>query len=70
MEVRGAFDLPRFFGVVTTEQTYAKIPLRITSKRDLMCSGRESNPYGHFCPRDFKSRVSTYSTTRAIRVQR
>ena len=48
----------------------AKIPLRITSKRDLTCSGRESNPYGHFCPRDFKSRVSTYSTTRAIRVQR
>ena len=35
-----------------------------------MCSGRESNPYGHCCPRDFKSRVSTYSTTRAIRVQR
>ena len=30
-----------------------------------MCSGRESNPYGHFCPQDFKSCVSTYSTTRA-----
>ena len=29
------------------------------------CSGRESNPYGHFCPQDFKSCVSTYSTTRA-----
>ena len=28
-----------------------------------LCSGRESNPYGHCCPRDFKSRVSTYSTT-------
>ena len=28
-------------------------------------SERESNPYGHFCPRDFKSRVSTYSTIRA-----
>ena len=38
----------------------------MTSKRDLTCSGRESNPYGHFCPRDFKSRVSTYSTTRAV----
>ena len=36
----------------------------------LTCSGRESNPYGHCCPRDFKSRVSTYSTTKAIRVQR
>ena len=35
----------------------------------LMCLGRESNPYGHFWPRDFKSRVSTYSTTKAIRVQ-
>ena len=35
-----------------------------------MCFGRESNPYGHCCPRDFKSRVSTYSTTKAIRVQR
>ena len=32
-----------------------------------MCFGRESNPYGHCCPRDFKSRVSTYSTTKAIR---
>ena len=31
----------------------------------LSCSGRESNPYGHFCPQDFKSCVSTYSTTRA-----
>ena len=30
-----------------------------------MCLGRESNPYGHFWPRDFKSRVSTYSTTKA-----
>ena len=35
-----------------------------------MCFGRESNPYGHCCPRDFKSRVSTYSTTKAIRMQR
>ena len=35
-----------------------------------MCFGRESNPYGHCCPRDFKSRVSTYSTTKAIQVQR
>lgn len=26
---------------------------------------RESNPHGHRCPRDFKSRVSTYSTTKA-----
>ena len=47
-----------------------KSPLRNTSKRALTCSGRESNPYGHFCPRDFKSRVSTYSTTRAVRMQR
>ena len=31
-----------------------------------MCFGRESNPYGHCCPRDFKSRVSTYSTTKAV----
>ena len=31
-----------------------------------MYSGRESNPYGHFCPQDFKSCVSTYSTTRAL----
>ena len=36
----------------------------------LWCLGRESNPYGHCCPRDFKSRVSTYSTTKAIRLQR
>ena len=35
----------------------------------LMCLGRESNPYGHCWPRDFKSRVSTYSTTKANRVQ-
>gem|GEM_PF-4441268 len=29
------------------------------------CSGRESNPYGHFCPQDFKSGVYTNFTTRA-----
>ena len=34
------------------------------------CSGRESNPYGHFCPQDFKSCVSTYSTTRAEKVRK
>ena len=33
-----------------------------------MCLGRESNPYGHCWPRDFKSRVSTYSTTKANRI--
>ena len=32
-----------------------------------LCSERESNPYGHFCPQDFKSCVSTYSTIRAER---
>ena len=36
-------------------------------RRPFKCFGRESNPYGHCCPRDFKSRVSTYSTTKAIR---
>ena len=51
-------------------QTKIKNPLRAISKRVLWCLGRESNPYGHCCPRDFKSRVSTYSTTKAIRVQR
>ena len=30
-----------------------------------LCSGRGSNPYGHFCPRDFKSLLSTNSNTRA-----
>ena len=30
-----------------------------------LCSGRESNPYGHFCPQDFKSGVYTNFTTRA-----
>ena len=25
----------------------------------------ESNRYGHYCPQDFKSGVSTYSTIRA-----
>lgn len=30
-----------------------------------LCSERESNPYGHHCPQDFKSCVSTYSTIRA-----
>lgn len=34
--------------------------------RDFWCSGRESNPYGHFCPRDFKSLLSTNSNTRAF----
>ena len=31
-----------------------------------MCHGRESNPYGHCCPRDFKSRMSTSSITMAL----
>ena len=34
----------------------------MTSKRDLTCSGRESNPYGHFCPRDF---LATLAFTQA-----
>ena len=41
---------------------HTKTPLRISSKRDLMCSGRESNPYGHFCPRDF---LATLAFTQA-----
>ena len=36
--------------------------------RKRVCSRRESNPYGHFCPQDFKSCVSTYSTTRAVQI--
>ncbi len=32
-----------------------------------LCLGRGSNPYGHFWPRDFKSRVSANSTTKANR---
>jgi hypothetical protein len=32
-----------------------------------VCPGRESNPHGRLWPRDFKSRVSTSSTTRARR---
>ena len=35
-----------------------KIPLRVISKRDLMCLGRESNPYGHCCPRDFPATLA------------
>ena len=31
----------------------------------LWYSERESNPHGHYWPLDFKSNVSTYSTTRA-----
>ena len=46
-----------------------KNPSWIFFQEGLMCLGRESNPYGHCWPRDFKSRVSTYSTTKAIRVQ-
>ena len=32
-----------------------------------LCFGRDSNPYRHSCPRDFKSLVSTNSTTKAFR---
>ena len=39
--------------------------MRLDFRKFILCFGRESNPYGHFCPRDFKSRVSTYSTTKA-----
>ena len=28
--------------------------------------GRESNPHGHYCPRDFKSLVSTISPPRRL----
>ena len=31
----------------------------------MMCSKRDSNSHGHFCPKDFKSFVSTDSTIRA-----
>ena len=35
------------------------------SKNPLLYPGRDLNPHGHYCPRDFKSRVSTNSTTKA-----
>ena len=35
-----------------------------------LCFGRESNPYGHCCPQDFKSCVSTNSTTKAKWLQK
>ena len=44
-----------------------QIPANQAINRDFWCSGRGSNPYGHFCPRDFKSLLSTNSNTRAIR---
>ena len=31
-----------------------------------MCLGRDLNPYRHCCPQDFKSCVSTNSTTKAL----
>ncbi len=33
-------------------------------------SGRDLNPHGHYCPLDFKSNVSTNSTTRACQTQK
>ena len=35
--------------------------------RAFLYPGRDLNPHGHHCPQDFKSCVSTDSTTRAIR---
>ena len=35
----------------------------------LLYSRRDLNPYGHYWPLDFKSSVSTNSTTRAIRIR-
>ena len=32
----------------------------------VLCPRWESNPYGHFCPRDFKSLVSTISPPRHL----
>ena len=46
------------------EQVQKRMRKREKTKK---CSGRESNPYGLLCPRDFKSRVSTSFTTRAGR---
>ena len=39
-----------------------KNPSRNFFQEGLMCSGRESNPYGHFCPRDF---LATLAFTQA-----
>ena len=33
-----------------------------------VCPRRDLNPHGHCCPQDFKSCVSTNSTTRADRI--
>ncbi len=33
-------------------------------RRLSLCLGRELNPHGHFCPRDFKSLVSTFPPPR------
>ena len=42
-------------------RTY-KNPSQNFFQEGLMCSGRESNPYGHFCPRDF---LATLAFTQA-----
>ena len=52
---------------VLLDRLQNKNPSQNFFQEGFMCFGRESNPYGHCCPRDFKSRVSTYSTTKAIR---
>ena len=39
-----------------------KNPSQNFFQEGLMCSGRESNPYGHFCPRDF---LATLAFTQA-----
>ena len=57
---RGVFAIP-------TPLDKNKNPSQNYFQEGFVCFGRDSNPYGHCCPRDFKSRVSTYSTTKAIR---
>ena len=42
-----------------------KKPLKMVDFQRLLYSGRDLNPHGHYCPLDFKSNVSTNSTTRA-----
>ena len=52
----------------TKEAGHKKNVHKENCARRRVCSRRESNPYGHFCPQDFKSCVSTYSTTRAVQI--
>ena len=67
METSGSTNFSEEFDPQFTKSLRNKKPRRLPG---FLYRRRDLNPYGHFCPLDFKSSVSTNSTTSAAVIKK